>query len=237
MPAHSSRTTLRATASVAAAAGVLLAMFAGSNGSATAAPNAVAVGDTANRFTPNTIPILIGERVTFSWASGGHRILFVEVPAIDLAIDAGTRTGTTSAFVQRGTYFYYCAIHATAALATAAHVEATDAMVGSVVVLPQAAAPPPIIRTATSVPAAPVAPVSIATPAPTPVRTPVLEPAQPASAESPTPARVAPLPPATGTGADPAGDGNQRTAAWALTASGLAIAGIALALRRRRTQG
>ncbi|MFN0146584.1 MAG: hypothetical protein ACKVT1_08745 [Dehalococcoidia bacterium] len=235
MFAQLTTTSLRRMATVAVTAATLTVLAAGWGTRAAAAPGVVAVGDTSNRFTPNSIPVLIGERVTFNWSSGEHRIAFVNVASIDLPIDSATRTGTTIAFVQRGSYFYYCTIHATADLATAAHVQANDAMVGRVVVNPRVAAPPLTVATPTRVPVSTVAPVVLTPPAATPVQTPAAptsQPPAPVVVASPTPVVIAPLPPATGSGwgaqRGPAGF------AMFLGLGGLAIVGATLWATHRR---
>lgn len=102
-------------------------------GDAQAASSAVSVGSPTNRFTPNVSNISAGDTVTFNWAAGTHVVDFKDVSP-DINIDSAHTTGTTNAFTTPGTYYYYCSIHASEALATEAHVQAGDAMVGKIVV-------------------------------------------------------------------------------------------------------
>ena len=122
--------------------------------SAQAANASVAVGAPNNRFAPNVVNVNVGNTVTFSWAAGTHIVDLKDVSP-DIPIDSAHTGGTTNAFITAGTYYYYCSIHATADLATEAHVAANDAMVGKIVVTPAAAGGTTPAAGATTAPTAP----------------------------------------------------------------------------------
>jgi plastocyanin len=102
--------------------------------SAQAATQNVSVGTPTNRFTPNSSTVNVGDTVTFTWSAGTHMVHVQDVSP-ELPIDSAHTSGTTTAFMTAGTFYYYCSIHASADLATAAHVQANDAMVGKIVVV------------------------------------------------------------------------------------------------------
>src|SRR5439155_25973082 len=117
-----------------------------------------ATGSPTNRFTPNIVNINPGDTVTFTLSSGTHVVDLKDVSP-DLPIDAGHTSGTTKAFTTAGTFYFYCSIHASEALATEAHVQANDAMVGKIVVSGSAGAtattPAATTAAATTAPATP----------------------------------------------------------------------------------
>ena len=143
-------------------------------GEAHAANAAVTVGSPQNRFSPNITTVSVGDSVTFNWAAGTH-IVDLEDVSPDIPIDSGHTSGTTMAFSSPGTYYYYCSIHASEALATEAHVQANDAMVGKIVVT-----------------AAQTTPTTSPT---TPAATATTPPATSTSAPGSTPPRPRPQPP------------------------------------------
>lgn len=120
-------------------AAITLAVFAFGR-PASAATQSVNVGSPTNRFTSNVITINAGDTVTFNWSAGTHIVDLMDISP-DLPIDSGHTTGVTMPLNTPGTYYFYCSIHATAAQATEAHVQANDAMVGKIVVLAATAKP------------------------------------------------------------------------------------------------
>ena len=145
-------------ACVAITATVLL-LVAGRASAANAAVSAAGSGAAA-RFNPNTVTVASGDTVNFDWVSGTHTATAVN-GAFDFQVTSGSPTNTWTAGAP-GTYYFYCAVHATAAEATEAHVQANDAMVGKVVVTAAASGTP------TPTPTATAAPSATATPAATP---------------------------------------------------------------------
>jgi plastocyanin len=149
-----------------------------------AAGASVTTGSPTNRFSPNIVNVNIGDNVSFNWSAGIH-VVRLRDSSPDLPIDAGHPTGTTNAFTSSGTFYFYCIIHASEALATEAHVQANDAMVGKVVVAGASGSP-----TAAGLPqrsfvpflandeARTAATSSTPTPTPTPTRTPPATPTQ-----------------------------------------------------------
>ena len=96
-----------------------------------AADAAVTVGQGGDRFTPNQVSIQAGEKVNWTWASGGHN---VQVDAASDRFDSGYKSsgGTYShAFSTPGTYEFYCSPHR------------GDGMRGTVTVTAAPAPPPP----------------------------------------------------------------------------------------------
>ena len=177
--------------------------------SAYSASPAVVTGSPTNRFTPNIITINAGDTVTFNWSAGTHVVDLKDVSP-DLSIDSTHTTGTTTAFTTAGTYYFYCSIHATDALATEAHVLANDAMVGKIVVSAGAAA------TATPTRAAPP-------PAATATAPPVIVPATPPPLPTVRPA--APAAPITGT--SPTGGSDEGTVRFLALIGAAALFGVA----------
>jgi len=112
---------------------IALAIFAFGR-PASAATQSVNVGTPTNRFTANVITINAGDTVTFNWSAGTHVVDLMDISP-DLPIDSGHTSGVTVPLKTPGTYYFYCSIHATAAQATEAHVQANDAMVGKIVVV------------------------------------------------------------------------------------------------------
>lgn len=97
--------------------------------------------DTA-RFKDNIATVSAGDTVTFAWASGRHTATAAAgtgVFNIPLTSQSFVGTWTPSA---PGTYYFFCAVHSSADLATEAHVVANDTQVGKIVVLPGPAAAP-----------------------------------------------------------------------------------------------
>jgi hypothetical protein len=79
------------------------------------------------------VSIAVGDTVNWNWASGFHNVV-----AVDGSFNSGAPHGTPGApfsqtFSAAGTFFYYCAVHSSAADATDAGIAAGD-MVGKVVV-------------------------------------------------------------------------------------------------------
>jgi plastocyanin len=127
----------------------LLALMPGLGAPASAATQAVSVGSPTNRFTPNVVTVPVGDTVTFNWAAGTHTVV-AESLSLDLSITSANSTGQTTALNTPGTYYYYCSIHAEASDATEAHVQANDAMVGKIVVVPAGTSPTAQPTTATT---------------------------------------------------------------------------------------
>ena len=128
------------------------AMFG--HGEARAASANVTVGSPTNRFSSNISNISVGDTVTFAWAAGTHVVDLKDVSP-DINIDSTHTAGTTMAFNTPGTYYYYCSIHASEELATEAHVQANDAMVGKIVVTAAGSSTQPSTSGATATAGAP----------------------------------------------------------------------------------
>jgi plastocyanin len=152
---YSFRQALRALALPSAIALGLLMLVVGAalvgRDEAQAANSSVTVGNPVNRFSSNVSNINAGDTVTFTWAAGTHVVDLKDVSP-DINSDSTHTSGTTAAFTTPGTYYYYCSIHASEALATEAHVLANDAMVGKIVV---ASAPGAAPSAPTAAPSAP----------------------------------------------------------------------------------
>jgi plastocyanin len=202
-------------------------------GEARAANSAVTVGSPQNRFSPNVTTIAVGDSVTFNWAAGTH-VVDLEDVSPDIPIDSGHTTGTTMAFTSPGTYYYYCSIHASEALATEAHVQANDAMVGKIVVTAAqttpTASPTTPAATATTPPATTTSAPGSTTTATAPTAT-ATAPAVTATAPAAT-ATLTPGAPATGSGY--AGASGDEVAAIVLIAGAclVLVGATAFAIRR-----
>lgn len=119
------------------AAGVLAMVVLGlvmtSSQPAGAATAEVGVGTGGNNFAPTSVNIAVGDTVNWSWTGGFHNVV-----AADGSFNSGAPHGTPGdpfayTFSSAGTFFYYCAVHASAADATDAGI-AGGKMVGKVVV-------------------------------------------------------------------------------------------------------
>ena len=159
----------------------------------TRAANAGVTALATLRFSPNAVSIGTGDSVTFTLGGGGHVVDLQDVFP-DIPLDATHASGSAGPFAMSGTYYYYCSIHANASLATEAHVQANDAMVGKIVVT-GAASP-----TATATTAVPTAAATTAVPTSTVPATPKPTTVVPPTTAAPTTTAVAPAPPKTGTG-------------------------------------
>ena len=98
-----------------ALAGALIATACGSNGYGTTAPppagNTVAATPSLT-FTPGTLPVNVGETVTFAFGSVPHNVFFTQQAGAPADI-AGNNTNVsiTRTFATAGTYRYTCHIH------------------------------------------------------------------------------------------------------------------------------
>src|SRR5437773_4457132 len=99
----------------AALTAVLPAMAGGCSYSGTSAPPAA--GNTVDAtaylpFTPGTLPVNVGETVTFAFGSVPHNVFFTRQAGAPADI-AGTNTNVSIArtFATAGTYAYTCHIH------------------------------------------------------------------------------------------------------------------------------
>src|SRR3989442_1392461 len=96
--------------------GALLAMACGSNGygGSTAPPppgNTVAPTPSPT-FTPGTLPVNVGETVTFAFGSGPHNGFFTQQAGAPADIAGhNTNVSITRGFATAGTYTYPCHIH------------------------------------------------------------------------------------------------------------------------------
>jgi plastocyanin len=86
--------------------------------STAAAPHAAAAKRVTIRddfFTPKTVHVGVGGRVTWSWKGEGdsHNVTFKKVPRGASKPHSRTKTGGafTRSFSRRGTYRYVCTIH------------------------------------------------------------------------------------------------------------------------------
>ncbi len=246
------RRSLILASALAVAVGALLVLMSGSSSAAT---GNVTVGSPTNRFAPNVVTINPGDTVTYTWAAGTHLVDTLDVSP-DLPISSSSQSGTTNPFATAGTYYYYCAIHASPGDATEANVLANSAMVGKIVVSQAATATPTNTPTPTTTATATATPTATATSTPTatptgtqatatPTRTstPTTVPATPTRTSTPTAAATSsatvptapPGPPATGTGTT----GSDVNAWWLIVgATALASAATGLGMyranRRRR---
>jgi plastocyanin len=169
-----------------------------------AASPAVTVGSPTNRFSPNVTTISVGDTVTFNWAAGSH-VVDLEDVSPDLPINSGQTSGVTEAFTTPGTYYYYCSIHASEALATEEHVQAGDAMVGKIVVTAAETATATATTTtpsatATTPSATATTPAATATTPAATATTPPSGPGSTTATATKTATVIAPQPPNTGTG-------------------------------------
>jgi plastocyanin len=168
---------------IAAALACVAGVLPGREGTAADATIS-ATGTTTPRFAPNSVEVAVGDTVTFRWGSGVHTAHAVNG---EFAILLGAGESGTWTPAAPGVYYFYCFIHANAALATEGHVAANDAMVGKVVVT-AAQAPVPALHRAV----APMLAADSATGAAAPGGSP--GPPLPAPAPSPNPIPI-PAPP------------------------------------------
>src|SRR5207245_10965499 len=108
--------TRKAGRGLAARAGALRPLACGSNGygGSTAPPppgNTVAATPSLT-FTPGTLPVNVGETVTFAFGSVPHNVFFTQQAGAPADI-AGNNTNVsiTRVFATAGTYTYTCHIH------------------------------------------------------------------------------------------------------------------------------
>jgi plastocyanin len=99
----------------AAVIGLLLALGTpASSGAGATAAKAKRVGVRDNTFTPRTVRVAVGGKVTWTWKGvGGHNVTFRALPEGASKRRAKTRSsGTfTRSFTKKGTYRYVCTIH------------------------------------------------------------------------------------------------------------------------------
>ena len=100
---------------LATLAGALMVMACGGKGYGTTAPPAAdnTVAATASlTFTPGTLPVNVGESVTFAFGSVPHNVFFTQQAGAPADI-AGNNTNVsiTRTFAAAGTYAYTCHIH------------------------------------------------------------------------------------------------------------------------------
>ena len=100
---------------LATLAGALMVMACGGKGYGTTAPPAAdnTVAATASlTFTPGTLPVNVGESVTFAFGSVPHNVFFTQQAGAPADIDgANANVSITRAFATAGTYTYSCHIH------------------------------------------------------------------------------------------------------------------------------
>ena len=100
---------------LATLAGALMVMACGGKGYGTTAPpqtdNTVAATPSLT-FTPGTLPVNVGETVTFAFGSVPHNVFFTQQAGAPADI-AGNNTNVsiTRTFAAAGTYAYTCHIH------------------------------------------------------------------------------------------------------------------------------
>ena len=100
---------------LATLAGALMVMACGGKGYGTTAPPAAdnTVAATASlTFTPGTLPVNVGDNVTFAFGSVPHNVFFTQQAGAPADI-AGNNTNVsiTRTFATAGTYAYTCHIH------------------------------------------------------------------------------------------------------------------------------
>jgi plastocyanin len=75
------------------------------------ADQSVNAGDGGNVFSPKTVTVSAGERVTWTRSGGSHNVRFVDDP-YEMPADPSTSWSTVSrTFTTPGTYRYYCEQH------------------------------------------------------------------------------------------------------------------------------
>ena len=100
---------------LATLAGALMLMACGGKGYGTTAPPSVdkTVAATPSlTFTPGTLPVNVGDNVTFAFGSVPHNVFFTQQAGAPADI-AGNNTNVsiTRTFATAGTYTYTCHIH------------------------------------------------------------------------------------------------------------------------------
>lgn len=202
---------------------VVLGLVAMSSRPAGAATAEVGVGTGGNNFAPTDVTIAAGDTVNWTWVGGFHNVV-----AVDGSFDSGAAHGTPGdpfahTFSSAGTFFYYCAVHATAADATDAGI-AGGRMVGKVVVQQMQA-------TATATASATAAPTRTATAAPTGTAAPTVTAMATATA-MPT-STAMPVPPKTGQAGLADASSGAGAALLLLGLTCVAVLGVRVATQRR----
>ena len=95
--------------------GALMVMACGGKGYGTTAPpsadNTVAATPSLT-FTPATLPVNVGEAVTFAFGSVPHNVFFTQQAGAPADIVGNnTNVSITRTFATAGTYTYTCHIH------------------------------------------------------------------------------------------------------------------------------
>ena len=100
---------------LATLAGALMLMACGGKGYGTTAPpsaDKTVAATPSLTFTPGTLPVNVGESVTFAFGSVPHNVFFTQQAGAPADI-AGNNTNVsiTRTFATAGTYAYTCHIH------------------------------------------------------------------------------------------------------------------------------
>jgi plastocyanin len=139
-----------------------------------AASGTVGVGDAsgARIFVPASVTIEVGDTVTWNWVNGFHNVVAVDGSFNSGAAHASPGAPFAQAFTAEGDFFYYCAVHATAADANPNGIKAGK-MVGEVIVQARGTGKQGVVTQTTPVATATAtaSPTQAATPAGTPVAT------------------------------------------------------------------
>ena len=121
---------------------------------------------------PSRVTVEVGDTVTWNWVNGFHNVV-----AVDGSFTSGAAHGTpgtpfAQTFAAEGRFYYYCAVHATAADANSNGI-AAGKMVGEVIVQARGTGQPAATATKTATGAATdtATPTRTATPTATEVTT------------------------------------------------------------------
>jgi plastocyanin len=74
--------------------------------------NAVTASSTANTFTPQTVNVLEGGTVTWTFGTRPHNVTFVQSAGAPQTIPTTTNNSIARTFTAPGTYAYACTLHA-----------------------------------------------------------------------------------------------------------------------------
>jgi plastocyanin len=183
-----------------------------------AATATVSVGEGGNHFAPNSITVAVGDTVTWNWASGFHSVTEAG-GSFDSGAHGSPGSPFSMTFNSAGEIYYYCSVHATAADANDAGIDAGK-MVGEIVVQAQTGGTPTATATATATQTATQAPTATATASRT---------ATPAATSSATPSA-----PKTGQAGLADADAGAATVAFWLGLAVVSVAGVRVLSQRRR---
>jgi plastocyanin len=213
------RNAARAALAIGVFALVAVAAIATSR-PAGAATATVSVGEGGNHFAPNSITVAVGDTVTWNWASGFHSVTEAG-GSFDSGAHGSPGSPFSMTFNSAGEIYYYCSVHATAADANDAGIDAGK-MVGEIVVQAQTGGTPTATASATATA------TQTATQAPTATPT-ASRTATPAATSSATPSA-----PKTGQAGLADADAGAATVAFWLGLAVVSVAGVRVLSQRPR---